>query len=375
MPKPAQSRMLPLQEGPPEAGPEWAPPLSIMIASNRMPKGSPTPNFMPKLRISIALATYQGERFLAQQLESFLAQSRLPDELCISDDGSTDATAQVVAEFSTKAPFAVKFIANSSRGGVNKNFENAVAQCSGDVILFSDQDDVWLPSHIDELVRPMESRPEIVAVASDSQFVDEDLNSTGSTQTQADRFPASLRDATLRMNKNQLRLVLRQNIHSGHGMAFRRSLLTLLLPFTTTFMYDEWVLVLAAAAGRITYAAQPLTLHRQHRNQTLKSRSKGLQTWAAQSKNVSSDQERVQEIKWHELLERVREHRDMLPEFAAAERALEEKYQFVARRRRTRHRPLALRVIITVRELALGRYHRLGRGLLTFARDLYGVKH
>jgi glycosyltransferase involved in cell wall biosynthesis len=329
---------------------------------------------MPTLRVSIALATYQGERFLSQQLESFLGQTRLPDELCISDDGSTDRTREIINTFASTAPFPVKSVLNPIRGGVNKNFENAVSHCSGDVILFSDQDDVWLPPHIENLVAPLEGNSGIVAVASDSEFVDEGLQSAGCTQAESDRFPASLRDATMRLPRNQLNLVLRQNMATGHGMAFRRTLVPLLVPFTTTFMYDEWVLLLAAATGYITYVPQPLTLHRQHQNQTAKTRNKDLQLWAAQSKNVSHDQERAQEEKWRELLERVRERRDLVPDFRSAERALKQKYDFVVRRSQTRRRPLPVRLVITVRELILGRYHRLGRGLLTFARDLYGVR-
>jgi glycosyltransferase involved in cell wall biosynthesis len=329
---------------------------------------------MPTLRVSIALATYQGERFLSQQLESFLGQTRLPDELCISDDGSTDRTREIINAFASTAPFPVKSVLNPIRGGVNKNFENAVSHCSGDVILFSDQDDVWLPPHIENLVAPLEGNSGIVAVASDSEFVDEGLQAAGCTQAESDRFPASLRDATMRLPRNQLNLVLRQNMATGHGMAFRRTLVPLLVPFTTTFMYDEWVLLLAAATGYITYVPQPLTLHRQHQNQTAKTRNKDLQLWAAQSKNVSHDQERAQEEKWRELLERVRERRDLVPDFRSAERALKQKYDFVVRRSQTRRRPLPVRLVITVRELILGRYHRLGRGLLTFARDLYGVR-
>jgi glycosyltransferase involved in cell wall biosynthesis len=326
------------------------------------------------MRTSIALATYQGARYLSQQLESFIKQTRQPDELCVSDDGSTDETLNVVRAFASTAPFPVKVAVNPIRGGVNKNFENAVMQCTGDVILFSDQDDVWLPSHIEVLVFPMERDARIMAVASDSQFVDETLKISGGTQAQSDRFPDSLRTATMRLPRNQIELVLRQNIHSGHGMAFRRGLLPLLVPFTTTFMFDEWVLVLAAAAGFITYVPEALTLHRQHREQTLGARNKDLQLWAIQSKNVSREQERVQEEKWQEMLNRVRECRDLLPNPKLAENALQEKLDFVVRRTSTRRRPLPARLLLTFRELILGKYHRLGRGWLTFARDLYGVR-
>jgi glycosyltransferase involved in cell wall biosynthesis len=326
------------------------------------------------MRTSIALATYQGARFLQQQLESYLVQTRPPDELCISDDGSTDETLDVIRAFTARAAFPVRLLLNTEHGGVNKNFENATLHCTGDVILFSDQDDVWLPSHIERLVAPMEEDPRITAVASDSQFVDETLEYVGGTQAQSDRFPDSLRDRTMRLQGNQLKLILRQHLATGHGMAFRRSLLPLLVPFTRTFLFDEWVLVLSATAGFITYVPEALTLHRQHRTQTVGARNKDLQLWAAQSKNVSKEQERVQEEKWREFLARVRERREFVADFPSAESALQQKLDFVERRTRTRRQPLPVRFLLTVRELILGRYHRLGRGLITFARDLYGVR-
>src|SRR5258708_8965378 len=240
-------------------------PLPINGGTSVLPTSSgshSSPKAVRSMRTSIALATYQGARYLSQQLDSFLGQTRPPDELCVSDDGSTDETLDVVRAFSSRAPFPVKLVANPLRGGVNKNFENAVRHCTGDIILFSDQDDVWLPSHIERLVSPMERDARITAVASDSQFVDETLKISGGTQAQSSRISKSVRAATMRLPRNQIELVLRQTIATGHGMAFRRSLLPLLLPFTSTFMYDEWVLVLAATAGFITFVPQPLTWHR-----------------------------------------------------------------------------------------------------------------
>ncbi len=243
---------------------------------------------MPGLRTSIALATYQGERFLRQQLESFLVQSRLPDELCVSDDASTDGTVGIVEAFAATAPFPVKLLSNPNRGGLNKNFENAVVHCTGDLILFSDQDDVWLPRHVEDLATLAESNSEIAVVGSDSEFVDESLQSMGCTQSEANRFTPRLRDATMRLRRNQLELVLRHNMHNGHGMAFRRTLLPLLVPFSDILVYDEWVLILGAAAGRIAYVPRSTTLHRQHQHQTVKTRNKDLKLWAAQSRNVSA---------------------------------------------------------------------------------------
>src|SRR5438876_11483502 len=111
---------------------------------------------MKEMRISVALATYQGEQFLPEQLDSYLNQTRLPDELCVSDDGSGDGTIQIIEEFRRRAPFPVRLVAPAERLGSNRNFEHAATNCTGDVILFSDQDDVWLRRHMEQLVTPSE---------------------------------------------------------------------------------------------------------------------------------------------------------------------------------------------------------------------------
>src|SRR5437588_7313199 len=100
-------------------------------------------------RISIAMCTYNGARFLREQLDSFAAQSRLPDEVVICDDGSTDGTADIVRTFASGAPFPVHFHVNEPRLGITRNFERAAGLCTGSIIFFSDQDDVWLPDKLD----------------------------------------------------------------------------------------------------------------------------------------------------------------------------------------------------------------------------------
>lgn len=330
---------------------------------------------MNKLRVSIALATYQGEAYLAEQLQSFLSQTRLPDELCVSDDGSSDETVRIVEAFQQTAPFPVKLTSVPGRAGSNKNFENAVVRCSGDLILFSDQDDVWLPDHIKGLVDPMERDPRIVAVASNSTYVNRDLVPTGVDSQGSERFSNAQRDAMNRLSRDQFEHVVRHRVALGHGMAFRAAILPLLVPFPQrAWNYDHWVLILAAAAGFVTYAIGPLTLHRQHDRQEVGNRKHNLRDWAEMSANSSEEQERVERERWQDLLVRVREHRDLLNDPDRVEYALEQKLNFVVRRAHIRQSRLPARIVHTTVELASGRYHRWGRGMLTFGRDLYGKR-
>ena len=100
--------------------------------------------------ISVAMCTYNGEKYLREQLESIALQTRLPAELVICDDRSTDSTSEIIRNFADSAPFPVRFNLNpvnlgGATKGITKNFEQASRLCTGDLIAFCDQDDVWLP--------------------------------------------------------------------------------------------------------------------------------------------------------------------------------------------------------------------------------------
>lgn len=106
---------------------------------------------MINLKISIALATYNGARFLKEQLVSLAEQTILPAELIVTDDGSTDETLSILEWFSCVAPFHVSVHCNDKRLGYGMNFLKAASLCSGEVIAFCDQDDVWLPFKLERL--------------------------------------------------------------------------------------------------------------------------------------------------------------------------------------------------------------------------------
>src|ERR1700751_1590888 len=95
------------------------------------------------MRVSIALAVYNGERFIAEQLESLANQTRLPDELIVSDDASTDQTVELIREFAARASFPVRLLLNDENVGCTRNFDRALRECNGDIIFLCDHDDVW----------------------------------------------------------------------------------------------------------------------------------------------------------------------------------------------------------------------------------------
>ncbi len=126
--------------------------------------------------VSIALPTFNGERYISEQLESFANQSWLPDELVICDDGSTDNTLRVVEEFSITAPFTVKIIRNSENLGYEQNFAKAIQQCTGNYIFLSDQDDKWFSNKVEFVLNTMKDNPKCWLLIHDGELTDEKLN-------------------------------------------------------------------------------------------------------------------------------------------------------------------------------------------------------
>lgn len=132
-------------------------------------------------RISIAMTTYNGEQFLAAQLESLATQTVLPLELVVGDDGSSDATMSILNGFAASAPFPVRVHRNSSNLGFADNFLATAERCTGDWIAFSDQDDVWLHNKLETVSREIASSKEVdlVLVAHQVEVCDSQLRSLG----------------------------------------------------------------------------------------------------------------------------------------------------------------------------------------------------
>ena len=133
------------------------------------------------MRISIAMATYNGANLLQRQLDSFLSQTRQPDELVVCDDGSSDDTLGILERFRQEVPFAVRTYRNEVSLGFTKNFEKALTKCTGDLIFLSDQDDIWFPDKVAFVVEIFLANPDKLLVIHDGGLVDEHLVAHGAT--------------------------------------------------------------------------------------------------------------------------------------------------------------------------------------------------
>jgi glycosyltransferase involved in cell wall biosynthesis len=129
-------------------------------------------NGTSSLRISVAMCTFNGGRYLEEQLESIGAQTRPPCELVVCDDGSTDDTISILKRFEANAPFPVRIVQNGTRMGSTRNFDQAIGMVRGELIALCDQDDRWLPHKLERLSNCLIENPFLGGVFSDAELID-----------------------------------------------------------------------------------------------------------------------------------------------------------------------------------------------------------
>jgi hypothetical protein len=211
--------------------------------------------------ISVVMATYNGERFIAEQLASIAEQTRLPDELWVADDGSQDSTLDIVRAFAASAPFAVHVHENQQRLGYGDNFLQAALRTQSRLVAFSDQDDVWMPSKLARVAEAF-GDPAVVMCAHQADLID----ATG----------AALGVATQGIEQDCVLPPLSLDpwgLYLGFSITVRRSLLDL-IPVAERgpdshephklAAHDRWVYTLANACGDTALIASPLAKYRQH---------------------------------------------------------------------------------------------------------------
>lgn len=182
------------------------------------------------MKISIAIATYNGEAYLQQQLDSFLNQTRRPDEVVVSDDNSTDNTVDILNSFKLMAPFDVKLIENKENVGYKNNFERALQQVSGELIFMSDQDDVWFENKIDHIVNLVSQHPDTQVFIHDTEITDGDLNPSGRTKMGQIRA----------MGEDMRGMVM------GTCSVVRKSFIDLCVPMPDEILgHDDWIHLIA----------------------------------------------------------------------------------------------------------------------------------
>ena len=207
--------------------------------------------------LSVALTTYNGERFIEQQLDSIFAQTRLPDEIVICDDHPSDATVEKLAAYQQKYPNVVKLHQNERNLGFIRNFEKAVSLCSGDIIVLCDQDDVWFPYKLERILDVFAREPACGFVFSDAVVTNELLEPKG--YNVYDRYVKP----DLRPGKTLPDLIHKIDL-LGCTSAFRAEYRPYLMPFSDVWGHDHWIVLIMAIISQICMIDMPLLYYRRH---------------------------------------------------------------------------------------------------------------
>jgi glycosyltransferase involved in cell wall biosynthesis len=204
------------------------------------------------MKISIAMATYNGAEYIEEQLQSFIVQSRLPDELVVCDDGSSDTTIEILDRFKASAPFVVRIFQNQDNLGHERNFGKAIDLCEGDLIFLSDQDDIWFPNKLAAVHDVFELEASAILVVNDAEITNATMQRTGRTVFGQTRAAGVIGD-----NGKSLTL--------GCATAFRSILRSLISPVPAlNYGHDSWIHDFTHMIGGRYVLEKSLQFYRRH---------------------------------------------------------------------------------------------------------------
>ena len=211
------------------------------------------------------MCTYNGEKYLREQLESIAAQTLLPCEIVICDDGSTDSTSDIVADFGRGAPFKVKFIRNPKNLGSTKNFEKAIGLCAGEFIALCDQDDIWMPEKLARQVNVLERDPQLAGVFSDATLINDRSQPVGETLWSSISFTP--REQKKYRTGKEVSVFLKRSVVTGATLLIRNDVQRLFMPIPQTWVHDGWIAWILILQSKLELVSSPLSLYRVHEYQ------------------------------------------------------------------------------------------------------------
>lgn len=218
--------------------------------------------------ISVAMCTYNGAKFLPEQLESIANQTVPVNELVVCDDGSTDNTIEIIKSFAKTSSFPVFIHSNIKNLGSTKNFEKCILLCQGDIIFLCDQDDLWRQDKVEKMDAYLNENPGMDAVFSDAMMVDDDSHATGRTIWQEIEFNESKQ--RLWNSGKSHEILFNGFVVTGATMALRKSCLERMLPFPThvpDLIHDAWIAMVLSLEEKIGFIADTLISYRIHVSQ------------------------------------------------------------------------------------------------------------
>jgi glycosyltransferase involved in cell wall biosynthesis len=323
------------------------------------------------LTVSVIMCTYNGRDYVAEQVRSIMTQSRLPAQLVVSDDDSTDDTVEIirqtlqelVSENTAVGSIRVDFVHNSPALGVTRNFEAACAHATESLVALSDQDDVWPRTRLELMLDEFEKRPDLTLLHTDARLVDSQGMDLGLTLFKTLHLGA---DEIEKIHDGRAaEVLLRRNVVTGATTIFRKALLTVAEPFPASWLHDEWLAMCAAVAGRVDVLNVPLLSYRQHSANQVGARKLGFRHLVGRAIFPRTERNqrllnRAQDLAQHPMLGTVSD--DSRGEILGKLRHEVVRSSFPENRLR--------RFIPIAREIRSQRYGKYGLGLQDVIRDI-----
>ncbi len=333
-----------------------------------MSEVSPQVDMQSRQKVSVALCTCNGEKFLRPQLDSIHSQSRPVDEIVVCDDCSDDTTAEIVLAFAADTSVPVKWFRNPSRLGVTKNFEKAISLCTGDIIFLCDQDDIWTKNKSVVLIDRL-NQQSAALVFCDAEMVDENLSPLGYGLWQSIWFDGG--EQRKMLDESALPVLLRHAVAAGSTLAFRAEYLPLLLPIPDfPHSHDIWITLLLSCVGRISPVDEKLIQYRLHDSNHVGMRQYGLldQLRMARYQIATGTFAYLADLN-QAALDRLKDQ-SRWPVQSAALKLLQEKIDH-SRRRHELPGPGLARLGVIAGELRRGNYRKYSYGFKSVLQDLF----
>lgn len=322
------------------------------------------------LRTAVVMCTYNGERFVAEQIASVLAQTRLPDQLVVVDDGSSDGTWEIVQQLAGSAASAgieVTLRRNARNLGYVANFEYALSIPDADLLFLSDQDDVWHREKLDRMTREFILRPELSLLHTDARLVDAAGQDMGHGLFEALEITAD--ELMMEHAGRAFDVLLRRNVVTGATSAVRSGSLRAALPFPPHWVHDEWLAMSCSMTGRVDCLEEALIDYRQHDANQIGVQVRG------------KVQELRPRVSRRDLMRRIEKRLDAVlgtitryggVSGTASEAALRDRLRHARVRA---HLPASapVRIRTVLREARLGGYSRYSFGVRSIVADLLGL--
>ena len=325
------------------------------------------------MRVSIAMGTFNGARHLPAQLDSMVRQTRMPDELIVSDDGSTDATLEIMEAFRSTAPFDVHILHSDGRLGVTRNFERAIAACHGAFIVLSDQDDIWMTDRVERSVAALQAIPDAGYAFSNARIIDEDRSAQSDTLWSR----IGLNDARRMRYRSgdQVAVLLNgPNFIYGMAMTIRRAFLADVLPIVArspSCTHDTWTAFIMSGSGHCGVMIEScLVQYRQHAAQVVGAGSPRATAGGAIRHSLTSERyfDPMFPDDLDAVADRIARSNDATRSQAAHQ--MRAKAAHLRVRERAAKLPAARRAIMIGKEFLSGRYSGYSNSWKTVIRDL-----